>query len=310
VERFLRRDPALKIIKVFEKEYPSSTYYVGLTHLNIHIGNMRRNFDTARKLAMYMYGFEPAILVLPYMQPYGPIHTKITEQNRTRFKTYFLSLRSWYLRDLLAVARNYGINIAIPGILERAGSRKFISAIYLPGSFDEKPVVHRKVILDDREEELGLSAGKLPKVFTLGDVEFSMVIDSELFYPELSRVYSVLADFIVAGLPQNEPLKRYLNAIKLVSQITGFTILVPGSRVYSSNKLYYTTPTLIVSEGDIVFKYNEEEQAIIFVPIEKLVRSNKSVDKYILKLLSILRKYLAKKVERSGTRKGNSYKNG
>ncbi len=262
------------------------------------MNNKRRNLDQIRKIIVYARQLKIHTLILPYMQPYGPIFSEPSRINRCGIKKYALTTRSGYLRDLMIIARNYGVNIAIPGLIENAGVNKYLSSILVLGS-DGGLIRYRKIFLNDYEKKLGLSTGSNLIRFNVHDVSFSTMIDDELFYPELARINLLNTDFLIAGIPQNEPVKKYLSILKTVSQVNQAISIVPGSRVYYEGaKLYYTFPTIIVDEnGDVIYRYNDEEQAIVIIPSDRLKRDSRrtSYRESLSLIYSLIKKYLNKR---------------
>ncbi len=249
---------------------------------------------------MYVEKLNIDTLLLPYMHPYGPVLFEYEYlDKRIISKKYALSIRDHYVSSMSVFAKNYGVNIVIPGIIEKAGPYKYVSTLFIPSTYGAEIAKYRKTILSEHEKKLGLTRGSKPVVFKINDdIGFSSLLDREVFYPELARIYSVNSSFIVVGIPQNEPVKDYLYILKSISKINKIMVVVPGSRVYSSSKLYYVFPTIIINEnGEVVYRYNEEEQALIRIPMEKFIKDN-NFDENIVLLINMMNKYLNKSRKR------------
>uniref|UniRef100_A0A7C4D716 Carbon-nitrogen hydrolase family protein n=2 Tax=Staphylothermus marinus TaxID=2280 RepID=A0A7C4D716_STAMA len=295
----------IKIIKTFSEQDTGDTY-VAIAHINIYMNNMRKNLENVRKIVLFMGETSLELLVIPYFDPYGPILTEYGDLSKKVIKKYSLTIRSRYLSELLILSRNHGINILLPGFIEKAGSREYLSAMLFRGDCDEV-VKYRKIFLSENELKLGLSRGSEPGFFNLGKLSFSLMLDSELYYPELSRLLLLYTNFLIVGIPQNIPLKNYFSIVKTISEINSSLVLIPGSRVYHTDKLYYSLPTIIVDEnGDIAYRYSEDEQAVILIPVNRLNKKMKTNIKDIEIIYRLFKKYL-KKRRLYGDRESISY---
>ncbi|OYT39582.1 MAG: hypothetical protein B6U89_03895 [Desulfurococcales archaeon ex4484_58] len=299
MERILWRGRSLKIIRLFGEEYKKPTDSLAIIHMNIYIGSRIRNKKSLQNIINYIRMQKKYIdtIILPYMQPNGPI---LNIKRSDLVNKYALSNNSKYLRDLINMSRKYGINMVFPCIIEKTGSKKYLSAFFISSGSEGVVEKYRKIILNRIEEQLGFSRGKRLKSFDSGNVNFSIMIERELYFPELARVNLIRSDFLIATFPQNEPVKKYLYILRSISQTNESYTIVPGSRVYIESessrgmyKLYYAMPTLVFNrDGDIILRYNEDEQAIIIIPWEKLKREhNRSIDE-ARGLYSLLNKYL------------------
>lgn len=289
-------DLDIEIIKVLDNSEENS--YIGIAHTNIIIYNSRRNLEQIRKIIAFIHEYNIEVLILPYMHPYGPILSEdfCEELDRKRFKNYALTTRTGYLHDLILIAKNYGINIFLPGYIENAGPRKYLSASLIYG-YDGVIVRYRKMILNNFEKKIGLSHGTKLQFFKLDNISFSTMLDDELLYPEIARLNLFFTDFLVVGIPQNKPFKNYDSLIKTISKINKAVTIVPGGRIYRSSTLYYSLPTIIVNEnGELLFKYNEDEQGIILIPINKVKRNKERSFNEIRRIYNLFKKYVRKPV--------------
>jgi len=250
---------------------------------------------------VYMEKLNVSIMILPYMHPYGPVLSEYANLDKKTFiNKYALTIHDTYIENLSLYARNYGINVVLPCIIEKLGPRKYVSTLLIPSDREKSVERIHKLILSKREESLGITRGKELKVFDTGEIKFSTLLDQEIFYPELARALLFESDFLIAGFPQNELVKNYLNPLRTISQINKAITIVPGSNVIvakgTTSVLYYSSPTIIINnDGDIVFRYNEEEQAVIRIPLESLKRNN-NVDRRLTLLYKTIYRYLSRRM--------------
>jgi len=284
----LWRGTAIKIVEVAGREKAGKPY-VAVFHANIVLGNSRRNLECLRKTLAYIHDYDIALLILPYAHPYGPV----TPSSTLELKNYLLSTKTGYLRDLVILAKNYGVNILLPGFYESAGPKKYVSALMVRGSIDGSITRYRKMFVTGAEKSLGISSGSELRVFSVNSLTFTVMLDNELFYPELARLNLSISDFLVAGIPQNAPLKYYDNVVKTIACVNKAYVVVVGARVFKTGILYDSMPTILVSpEGDAEFKYSEDEQGLVLIPAEKLKRSRVKDFNELAKIYSLYRKVL------------------
>jgi len=284
--------------------------YIGVLHANIVLGSIRRNIECLRKIVAYIHDYNIALLILPYMHPYGPIITPETAGSLSveNLKNYVLTTRTGYLHDLITLAKNYSINIFLPGYIECAGPRKYISAILVKGESGEI-IRYRKMFITDYEKNMGISPGSRLQTFNIGMISFSVMLDSELFYPELARLNLLFSDFLIVAIPQNASLKHYDSIVRTISRVNRAYTIVPGARVYKSSVLYDAIPTIVInSDGDIEYKYGEDEQGLILIPASKLRRDRGAFSDELKKLYSLFKAIVNKKGAYNGAGESYSHK--
>ena len=264
---------------------------------------MRRNIEYLRKTVAYVHEFNIDLLILPYMHPYGPVLSPEVAEALAKkdIRNYMLTTKSGYLHDLILLAKNYGLNIFLPGYLETAGPRRYVSAALIKG-YDGEVIRYRKILLTDQEKKLGISPGSKPRFFSIERVSFSVMLDNELLYPELARLNLLFTDFLVVGVPQNASLKQYDSIVRTISRVNKSYTVVPGARVFRSSMLYDAIPSIIVDDrGEIIYKYNEDEQGLIMIPIEKVKKCREKNFREVRRIYNLFKNYLNKRGKRSGS---------
>ncbi len=274
--------------------------YLGIAHIDVHIGNKRTNLDRSKYMILFSSFNEVRTLILPYMQPYGPVIDEIALEKKTELrKKYALSINSAHIQQLSLIAKNHGVNVVIPGIIEKAGSKLYVSGIFISGEIGVPIERYRKIILKEREDLLGISKGREPKIFTAWRLRFSIMIDNEIFYPELARLNTLLgSNIIVYGMSSSDPIKNYKLILRTIAQTMKTWIIMPGVKVYEQHKLCYSLPTLVIDpEGEVLFKYNDNDQALILLPVRKLIK-RREIDEETRLIVNWYIKYFMKKRKR------------
>jgi len=270
-------------------------------HLNIALNNPRRNIDNLRKIVAFINTLNLEVLILPYMHLYGPFISDdvLNNMDQTKLKEYISSSYNLYIHKLVLLAKNYGLNIFTPGVIEVAGARRYVSAI-LVRSFTGEVERYRKIILSSIDEKLKITRGNDIHVFKLDNVSFTAMIENDILYPELARLNLLFSDFMVIGLPQNEPVKKYESFIKIISKSNNAVVIVPGAIVYKSTNLYTSFPTLIYDEtGELIYKYSGDEQALIIIPVSRIKRREVSEESLIdfYRVYKLIKKYFTRCVK-------------
>lgn len=295
----------IKVIELFS-EQNTSERYIAIAHVNIFMNNIRKNIEIVRRTTHFISGNSIELLIIPYFDPYGPVLGEYINLDKRVIKKYALTTRSNYSTELQLLARDCGINILLPGFIENAGVREYLSAALFREDKDDV-AKYRKIFLNEYELKLGFSKGSELGIFNLSETSFSIMIDSELYYPEVARILLSFSNFLIVGIPQNVPIKNYLNIVKTISQINSSISIIPGSRVYHTDKLYYSSPTIIVDEnGDVTYRYSEDEQAVILIPIDRLVARKERSIKDVETIYNLFKKYV-KKRSMYGSRESSSY---
>ncbi len=279
MERVLRWNEEVLVKNPFEDKIHKPTLYLGLIHAHVYLEDKKGNLDNARRLVYLASEQHLDTLIFPYMQPYGPIIKKNLTKNYIR-KKYGLSFASGYLYNLNIVAKNYGINIMIPGVVEKTGSKLYISAVYMHGTIGEEPEKYRKIIMYEEERKIGFNKGKTIKLFTIRKTPYNILLDGEILYPELARLYAFLGSkFMVVALSPANIVKNYISVLKTLAQMIKLPILFIGGTYYDGNRqLLFLLPTMIINEkGDIIFKHHSEEQVIVQIPVHALDSGNKYI---------------------------------
>ncbi|MET1159851.1 MAG: hypothetical protein ABWW65_02720 [Thermoprotei archaeon] len=269
--------------------------------------------DIIRKVIMYISSFDIAMAILPYKALYGLVD-KVDEYATSKHGStcsLYISRNSWYYKSLLALAKNYGVPILLPGVYERAGSRKYFSAILFNSGQEPDSISHRKLVLNRESNDDGINRGSELTVFRKDniDLSFAVLLDEEHEYLELSRMYSFLSDFIVSAFSPDK-YGAYRELSRIISIICKCKVIVPGAIYYIKKKLYVSTPTLIFENGRLLYKYSRDKQAVIMIPRDKLKQENvfNNFEQYRRIVTMIYKQFLRRGVS-IGNRQSYSHQN-
>ncbi len=312
----MQRCAEIKVLRLGEED--SGLGYLGIVHGNVYMYSTKHNLDTAKKYIMFAEKYNVRILILPYMQPHGPIIWDVPLKEKRRVKSAALSIFSPYFHQLSIVTRNRGIDLVIPGFIEKAGPRLFIAGITIPALPGRDYIRVRKKVVSLKEQQLGISPSKKIEVLNIDPFRIGIIYEEEIKYPELLRIITMMnTSFLIYCMSPNNIIKNYTSMLKTMSYIFGTWIIHIGGLVYNVNRLYYKIPTLISnSDGDIILHYSGLEPALILVP-PRMITGNPPIKGEIELIVHQYMRYVvhrlqSKKKKREGhgrDRKSRSNKN-
>ncbi|WP_434730850.1 carbon-nitrogen hydrolase family protein [Thermogladius sp. KZ2Tp1] len=257
----------MKVEFVGGKEAPSGGL-LAVAHLSVHEAGLRLNLEATRKIVFYASENNVSTIVLPYMQPYGPIIQLYDVIRRDDLRKFFaLTRESSYINTLVTLSDHYGVSIVLPGYFERVSSKIYVSTAFTSWELEEGLATRRKLVLNEKERRLGLSKGVDLPMFVDKGLVFNTLIEDELFYPEIARfITENNANLLIVALPQVEPPKNYIELSKSLALIYRVWVLVPGSRFVRRDGTVYALPTIMINpEGEIIYKHYGLEEAFIVI---------------------------------------------
>ncbi len=252
--------------------------YIAVAHIRIHVFGRKHNLETAKKFIILASKYNARILVYPYMQPHGPIIDYIHfKKSIERYSAHEIkriirgsavSLQGGYLYNLWITGKNHGVDLLIPGVLETAGKRLYVSGIALPGVIGSRIHVTRRTVIRDHDPEYGVYRSKEINVLELPELNVGVFMDNEILYPEILRILKFKgAAFYVYGMSQVEPVKNYTILLKSLSLMFKAWVIHPGSVICDKDSCSWRTSTVIVDDRGEAFEYNGIEQALILIPL-------------------------------------------
>ncbi len=240
----------------------------------------KHNLEKAKKIAIFAGKYNAKILIYPYMQPHGPLIDYIVFKSEKREKyrrvnevirilrSNALSLKGSYLLNLWITCRNHGVDAIIPGLLEVAGPRLYVTMVALPSLIGPDIFASRKIILNRYERYFGVKHGREIHILKLPEINIGMFLDDEIYYPEIIRMMKFEgASILVYGMSQISPPKNYSTLLKSLSLMFKTWIIHPGSIICDRGSCSWRTPTIIVDDRGEMFEYHGGEQALILIPL-------------------------------------------
>ncbi|NAZ27280.1 MAG: hypothetical protein GU348_03935 [Thermogladius sp.] len=242
---------------------------LAVAHISVYEAGLRLNLESARKIVFYASENNVSTIILPYMQPYGPVIHLYDEGAKENLRRFFaLTRESTYMSTLTTLSSHYGVSIVLPTYLEKVSSKIYVSTALASWDLEEGLVTRRKLVLNERERVLGLSRGSDLEMFNDNGFIFNTLIEDEIFYPEIARfMVENGVNLLIVGLPQLNPPKNYIELSKSLALIFRVWVLVPGSRLVMRDNTVYSLPTLLINpEGEIIYKHYASDEAFIVMP--------------------------------------------
>ncbi len=287
------------------KEEPGERY-IGIVHGRIFLYASKHNLREAKKYIMYAARQNIDTLILPYTQLQGPIIYEEQVGKNTIRKNAF-TIPGPLISNLSIVAKNHGVDLLITGLYEKAGSKLYITGLGIPAGPGEVFYKTRKMILSEYEKKLGFSPGKSPKLISLSNIEYGLIYDSEILYPEILRLLQLMGSNIVLyGMHPNNIIPNYSILLKTYSYIMDTIIVSVGSTVYNMDKERYTIPTIVYSHGNKIIEHDSGETALILIPRKTLVRSKGNISEELLNVLYRYTRLTTRIIQRIGRTEGES----
>ncbi|MEZ0394753.1 MAG: nitrilase-related carbon-nitrogen hydrolase [Desulfurococcaceae archaeon] len=239
-----------------------------IAHINVYEESTKANLDRFRLNAAFLAENGVSAVVLPHMHPYGPVlkHRKGLTKRDVRARLA-LSRDSRYFRGLRAIASANGMDIVLPGFIEAVSNRLYVSSGFFSSSSEELFEVQRKVFLSEEEKALGFRSGSKPRIFTSGDLNFTVFLDDELLRPELFRYASLAGSTLfIVGEPMVNPPKNYVQVAIGISAALHVWMILPGGIYITKEGDVYVAPTIILSPGgDVAYRYGGTAERLILV---------------------------------------------
>ena len=192
---------------------------IGVLHAKIRMGAKRGN---TRRLYTLIQGimqkFSLDLLVLPAYAFTGPV---IEYYPTNRIRHYLSAFAERMGRNIVSTsillypmrwAREFGVNILVGPMIERAGPRLYVTALLI--DYDGAIVAkYRKIGVTRKEEQYGINRGKEPGVFPIPGTsgKIGVFADDDLAYPEVFRILQESGVNILLGfmLPYPSDVFRY-----------------------------------------------------------------------------------------------------
>ncbi|WP_232216769.1 carbon-nitrogen hydrolase family protein [Desulfurococcus amylolyticus] len=266
---------------------------LGIAHIPILFNAFGINLNNIRKIVFYASERNIHTLIIPYSAAFGPVIELYSKNMRAEEfrRRYGIDEEHPYLRTLKYLSANYGLNIISPAIMERSGSKYYVSTVFISFEDVEEHSSQRKILVSSDEEKIGVNPGREIIVFDDHYLKYMALISREILVPEFGRIGSMRGcNTLVATISPLKPVENYVDIVKTLAQMLDrWVIHVGGIFVVEDNK-YVLNSMIMDPEGRLVTIYSDSVPALISIPYKEMTsrihEANKEETIGILKFVS------------------------
>ncbi len=258
---------------------------VAVPHIRIELGAKRRNLEKIKNVVSVAKREGAHVVLLPTLFTIGPV-TEVEYRVRVGKRTMFESIPGTTTQQLSELASSLGITIVSGPLLERVGSRIFLT------SFVIEPF--RGVVAKVRKSVDRPTSPSSDSVVEILGMRFGIMIGDDVLLPEvslyflLSRVDAVVVFHDLCRRAEKQRIALYTRALECRTHVLG----VGGIVAKSSNDLYEVPTTIIDGDGRIVEEARGLVERIMVVKIGR--NSSAELDSYRMKFLKNVKKLITK----------------
>ncbi|RLG77033.1 MAG: hypothetical protein DRO12_03235 [Thermoprotei archaeon] len=263
-----------------------SKIVLAVAHMRIELGNKKRNLERLRSFAKTAHESGAKILVLPSFFNIGPV---LSDSYRVRIsrKSMIETVPGITADYLCSVVEEYGLYIVTGPIIERQGSRYYLTSLVV-APLRGVMFKYRKIFVD-RDKDF-LSPGRELPLLNLG-FSMGMLIEEDILIPELATmlVLNGARLLIVFQKLEREWLKfRHVLITRALENHV--KVIGVGGIISRGDEDFLEIPTLIINdEGVVVDEVKGFEDRLSIVEIN----SPSSATEYFLEIKRmILKRFL------------------
>jgi len=284
---------------------------IAIAHMSLKLMSKKLNFERAKKVVQEAKQRGAKVIILPSMLNVGPVFSFFSPaQVKTIVKNHAERIPSGPTSTFLSsLSVSNGIFIVAGPIIERAGPKIFLTsfAVSSAGSIVKK---YRKIVLSPLDKNLGFSEGRSLEYFDLKE-KYGIMIENDLYFPEISRGLSILGSTILITYPRIEPVfdKKLKKLLESRSIENNLPLISVGGVVKSQEQTIAELPTFIYDpyEGlveEIALesekgeeKKGEEEKVVVLELQNYSQKMYPHEQEFSFNIFSIVYKDLKKKLE-------------
>jgi len=284
---------------------------IAIAHMSLKLMSKKLNFERAKKVVQEAKQRGAKVIILPSMLNVGPVFSFFSPaQVKTIVKNHAERIPSGPTSTFLSsLSVSNGIFIIAGPIIERAGPKIFLTsfAVSSAGSIVKK---YRKIVLNPLDKNLGFSEGRSLEYFDLKE-KYGILIENDLFFPEISRGLSILGSTVLISYPRIEPVfdKKLKKLLESRSIENNLPLISVGGVVKSQEQTIAELPTFIYDpyEGlveEIALesekgeeKKGEEEKVVVLELQNYSQKMYPHEQEFSFNIFSIVYKDLKKKLE-------------
>ncbi len=258
---------------------------IAVVHVSIELGSRAKNIEKVKDSLNKIKDKDVKIVVIPAMINGIPIFTSFARTMKIRRTAEIIPGHTSQSLDKLSIEFNK--NLIVGPILERRGSKVYISSFYIVPHKGVTNIIRHTAASGDF-----LRSTELP-IIVDNDMKICILYGRDIFLPEVSLSAYLLGIDVAIAYPDLD-YDLYKQKIALVTralELNSIVISVGGIITRKGEPLIQLPTIIIDEEGDIVNEISEGDR-VILVDIEP-----KSKRKYIdygrKNLLKKLRKLIA-----------------
>jgi len=240
---------------------------IAVLHLRLKQMAKKSNLEVVRRLTR-MLNSSAKILVLPSLFNTGPIFEHYRGHRLARVLKNAAEKIPGPTSDLLSfLAVEKTIFVLGGPIIERAGPRLFLTTLaFSPRG--ELICKYRKLVVDEEDEKLGISAGRTPGIVKF-NINIGVLAGSDSLYPEVARALILGgASLLVALLRASRRQARLVDLLRLRSIENKVPLIIAGGISEVHGEAEAVVPTILYDEnGREVIRVEDEYSRPVYMDL-------------------------------------------
>ncbi|MDK6029065.1 carbon-nitrogen hydrolase family protein [Ignisphaera sp. 4213-co] len=263
---------------------------IAIVHTIIELGSRKKNLSKIKNVLerLMQHQKNVDVVILPQMINGVPIY----EINFKKiFKIVSETIPGPTTEDMIKLSNKYNVDLIVGPLVERRGSKLYRSAIYVSKGGSIKEVV-RQVTPTDKFN----GYAQIPYI-TMNNAKIGFLIADDIFYPELSFIFSILdVDIIIAFPSIKQDIRKQQQIASLRALEANTMALVIGGIFEYKQDVIATIPTIVFDEYGEEMEKMEVEEKVLILNIHMKSRSvmRKTLNSR-LKIINELKKLLRTK---------------
>ncbi len=272
--------------------------YIALIHGRTKIFARKHNVEKIRRWIRIARAYGARVVVLPPYFNTGPV-LEYTDLSKRRYvKRLFEQVKDHSIQVMRGLALTEAVSIIIPAFLEKAGSHYYVSSLFI-GRDGSIKCRNKKMVISNIEDYYNIVTGKEVNVFKTRVGSIGVIINEEILYPEIFRMY-LLKGCTLYVITLN-PLSYKYTYITYVARSrvseNGLPVIIQGNIIEYHSNVEGGAPSVIYNcDNNKLFEYNGVWPKIIMINPDSLC-TNDDVNKSRIKYLG---RVLAKTVKEAG----------
>ncbi len=255
---------------------------IALIHMKMRLLAKRANMDKARKLIKQAAVKGAKIVVLPSMVNVAPFYLVYPPARAKYIAKNQAERIPGSTSDFLSMtAVENGVYIIAGPIIERAGPRLFLTTIVL-GPDGDIAAKYRKIAVNSRDEELGISGGREFHVIDAGVRKAGLMAEDDIYYPEIARSLLVKgATLFITPLRIGDNVQR-TELILSARAVENHTPILAVGGILETSDRYIEMPTMVIHPDKGVDEKMSNEESFILVEVSPKPDSQSLIDGTLL----------------------------